>query len=200
MQTLSSCTSLSGLTSNPTCAVITAADDFKVRFTSTEKTFSFSFTMKNSPVAINMAVTDALCAAYTDSDYSVQTVSQAIGSFTPSSTAVTNTGIASVTTSSNDTTKQCTSGVPHRTKTGETDLTLALTVTDLGTELDLSRSEIVVHTPMRLSDYQESSKFSGMTRESMITADKPSMTIVYKGNTYQASTTEVVRDSGNDSD
>ena len=71
MQTLSSCTSLSGLTSNPTCAVITAADDFKVRFTSTEKTFSFSFTMKNSPVAINTAVTDALCAAYTDSDYSV---------------------------------------------------------------------------------------------------------------------------------
>ena len=34
----------------------------------------------------------------------------------------------------------------------------------------------------------------------MITADNPSMSIVYKGNTYRASTTQVVRDSGNNSD
>ena len=73
-------------------------------------------------------------------------------SFTPTSTAVTNTGITSVTTSSSDTSKQCTSGIVQPTKTGETDLTLALTLT-LGTELDLSRSQIVVHTPMRLKDY-----------------------------------------------
>ena len=71
---------------------------------------------------------------------------------------------------------------------------------NLGTDLDLSRSEIVVHTPMRLSDYQESNKFSGITRESMIRADNPGMSIIYKGDTYRASTTQVMRDSGNNSD
>ena len=87
--------------------------------------------------------------------------------FTPTTIAVTNTSITSVTTSSNEPAKQCTNGIAEPTKTGATDLTLALTLT-LGTELDLSRSQIVVYTPMRLKDYYDSDMFTGLTRESMI--------------------------------